>query len=270
MDGIDGVYHLAGIAHVQDAAAIPDDLYYRVNCDATATLLQAATDARVRGFVYFSSVKAVADPGEQCVDETWKSRPDDAYGRSKRDAEEHVLAVGRRKGIHVCNLRPCLVYGPGVKGNLSSMISAIDLGLFPSLPEFGNRRSMVALDDLLQAAWLAMTTPAAAGETFIIADAQLYSARAIADAIHLSLGRDIPRWHVPLAILRMGALAGDKVGALLRRPAPFNSALLKRLSTSACFRSDRIQLALGWQPQQSLFTALPSIIAHYRNARESQ
>lgn len=269
MDGIDGVYHLAGIAHVQDAAGIPDHLYYRVNCDATAALLDAATDAHVRGFVYFSSVKAVADPGEQCVDETWRTRPEGAYGRSKRDAEEQVLAVGRRKGMHVCNLRPCLVYGPGVKGNLRSMIKAIDRGLFPSLPEFGNRRSMVGLDDLLQAAWITMNAPAAGGETFIIADTELYSTRTIADAIHLSLGRDIPRLQVPLPILRMSALAGDTVGALLRRPAPFNSASLKRLSTSACFRSDRVQDILDWQPQQNLFTALPSIIAAYRNAREN-
>ncbi|WP_295884172.1 NAD-dependent epimerase/dehydratase family protein, partial [uncultured Thiohalocapsa sp.] len=149
MDGIDGVFHLAGIAHVQDVAGISDAVYKQVNVAGTAALLDAAVTAGVRGFVYFSSIKAAAEPGERCVDETWDAWPADAYGRSKREAEALVLRAGREQGLHVCNLRPCLVYGPGVKGNLARLIEAVDRGRFPPLPELGNRRSMVGLDDLI-------------------------------------------------------------------------------------------------------------------------
>ena len=264
MDGVDGVFHLAGIAHVQDIAGIPDAVYRRVNVDATAALLDAAVAAGVRGFVYFSSVKAVADPGERCVDEAWDAWPEDAYGRSKREAEELVLAAGREHGLHVCNLRPCLVYGPGVKGNLARMLDAIERGRFPPLPELGNRRSMVGLDDLLNAAQAAMDAPAAEGGTYIVSDGAPCSTRALYLSIREALGQGVPAWTLPRWVLRAGAAAGDLMGMLLARPMPLDSSALRRLAGSACYRSEKIYRQLGWQPRQTLADALPLIIAARR------
>lgn len=261
MDGIDGVFHLAGVAHVQDIAGIPDAVYERVNVAGTGALLDAAVAAGVRGFVYFSSVKAAADPGERCVDETWDDWPADAYGRSKREAEALVLRAGREQALHVCNLRPCLVYGPGVKGNLARLIDAVDRGRFPPLPELGNRRSMIGLDDLIDAAQRAMRMPEARGRTFIVSDGVPYSTRSLYVDIAGALGRPAPGWTLPTWLLRLGALVGDGLGALLSRPMPLNSAAWQRLAGSACYRADELCAQLGWVPRQTFAAVLPEIIA---------
>jgi nucleoside-diphosphate-sugar epimerase len=261
MEGIDRVFHLAAIVHAQDAAGIPDEVYQQVNVGGTRALLDAAVAADVRGFVHFSSVKAVADPGERCVDETWDAWPDDAYGRSKREAEEAVLHAGRDHGIHVCNLRPCLVYGPGVKGNLARMIDAIERGRFPPLPDFGNRRSLVGLEALIDAAWLAMEMPAAAGHTFIVADAEPYSTRQIADAIRRGLGMPAPRLLLPSWSLAAGAALGDLVQRVTGLRMPLNGAVLRRIAGSACYRSDLLQRTLGWESRSRFERSLPGILA---------
>jgi nucleoside-diphosphate-sugar epimerase len=261
MDGVDGVFHLANIAHVQDIAGIPDTVYERVNVAGTAALLDAAVAAGVRDFVYFSSIKAVADPGLRCVDERWDAWPADAYGRSKREAEALVLRAGLEHGLHACNIRPSLVYGPGVKGNLARLIDAVERRRFPPLPELGNRRSMVGLDDLIDAAQLAMRMPGARGRTFIVSDGVPYSTRSLYVDVAKALGRPVPGWTLPPWLLRLGARVGDGVGALLSRPMPLNSAAWQRLSGSACYRADALRAELGWVPRQTFAAVLPQIIA---------
>ncbi|ESQ14583.1 MAG: NAD-dependent epimerase/dehydratase family protein [Thiohalocapsa sp. PB-PSB1] len=264
LDGIDGVFHLAGVAHVQDIAGVPDAVYQRVNVDATKALLDAAASSGVKRFLYFSSVKAAADPPhERCVDERWDPLPTDAYGRSKRAAEQLVLAAGRDTDLLVCILRPCLVYGAGVKGNLARMIHAVERGRFPPLPEFHNRRSMVGLHDLVQAAWLAMNSSKANGQTYIVADAEPYSTRALFVDISCALNKPLPGWSIPRPLLHVGAIAGDLLTRLSRRPMPLNSALLKRLRGSACYRSDRIRDELGWTSKDRFRDLLPEIISGY-------
>lgn len=196
MEGVDGIFHLANVAHT-DLTGKEADRYWQVNVAGTDALLRAAADAGVGRFVYFSSVRAVADPGDEHVDERWDRTPEDAYGRSKREAERRVLAVGTESGMHVCNLRPTLVYGPGVKGNLSRILQAVDRGHFPPLPEFGNRRSMVSLNDLIAAAWLAMESPVANGRTYIVSDGVDYSPHALYEAMCAVLGVTMPHWCLP-------------------------------------------------------------------------
>ena len=259
LEGVDGVFHLANVAHT-DLTGSDVERYWQVNVMGTKALLQAAVDAGVSRFVYFSSVKAAADPGEECVDERWDHMPDDAYGRSKREAEQLVLAEGKRSGMHVCNLRPSLVYGVGVKGNLSRMLQAVSQGRFPPLPEFGNRRSMVALDDLISTTWLVMENAKANGQTYIVADGMGYSPRELYEAMCKELGLAIPRWEIPLHLLRFCASAGDALEWLVKLKMPLNSQVLMRLTGSAYYRAERIQKDLGWQPKHTFFDVLPQMI----------
>jgi len=173
-EGVEGIFHVAGLAHAQTFSDGTASSHWKVNVEGTESLLSAAHQAGVKRFIYFSSVKAAADPGEHCADETWDQVPEDDYGRSKREAEIRVLQAGKENGMHVCNLRPALVYGPGVKGNLKRMMQAIAQGKFPPLPEFGNRRSLVSLTDLVTASWLAMEQEQANGKTYIVCEAQPY------------------------------------------------------------------------------------------------
>ena len=208
--GIEGIFHLAGRAHAQDSSREAERLHRKINVEGTRALLAGARRAGVKRFVYFSSIKAAGDPGERCVDETWDAAPADPYGRSKREAEQRVLETGKESGMHVCNLRPVLVYGRGVQGNLKRMLQSIARGRFPPLPESGNRRSLVSVDDLVCAAWLAMNHPQANGKTYIVCDGHPLSTRQMYEAMCRALGRKVPGWWVPLWMLRAGARLGTK------------------------------------------------------------
>ncbi len=259
MRGVDGVFHLANVAHSY-LMGKEADRYWKVNVDGTAALLQAAADAGVQRFVYFSSTKAMGDPGEACVDETWECMPEDAYSISKLEAERKVLTAGKKAGIHVCNLRPALVYGPCSKGNLYQMLHAIQRRRFPPLPEFGNRRSMVSQDDLVAAAWLAMEDQRANGKTYIVSDGVEYSTRMIYEAMCAELGVSLPGWYLPEQVLRLGASLGDFMGRLLGRRMMLNSAIVLRLTGSACYRAQLIRNELGWQPKQHFIELLPAMV----------
>ncbi len=264
MDGVDGVFHLANVAH-RRLRGRQADAYWRIDVDGTEALLQAAVKSGVGRFVYFSSVKAMGDPGEEAVDETWNLLPEDRDGLSKRAAEQRVLAAGEESGMHVCILRPTAVYGPGLdRGNLFRMLQALGRRRFPPIPEFGNRRSLVSLDDLVSAAWLAMDCPAANGRTYIVADGVEYSTRALYVAMCSALGIRVPSWCIPIGVLRLGAIVGDMLEYLSGCCMPFNSNAFLRLSGSACYRAERISVELGWQPEQNFFEVLPEIVSGLR------
>lgn len=254
MDGVDTVFHLAGIAHAFPKGSELDPLYHTVNSEGSEALARAAAAAGVRRFVYFSSIKAVADPGEHCVDEQWDAEPpeEDPYGRSKREAERRVAAVAAESSMEWCVLRPTLVYGPGVKGNLERMLRAVERGRFPPVPETGNRRSLVHLEDLIDAALLAARHPAAAGRSYIVADGRDYSTRALFEAMCRAVGRPVPRWSVPAWSLRLLGRLGDGLARLLCRRMPIDSATVARLVGSACYRSDRLMAELGFSPRFDL------------------
>jgi nucleoside-diphosphate-sugar epimerase len=97
--------------------------------------------------------------------------------------------------MHVSIVRPTLVYGPGVKGNLALMQLGIEKGWFPPLPEVGNRRSMIHVDDLVQVLLLAANDDRANGEIFIATDGVPHSSANIYEAICHVLGKAVPRWN---------------------------------------------------------------------------
>lgn len=258
--GVVKVFHLAGFAH---AMRLPKDqygIYQTMNVEGTRQLLERVRDSDVQQLVYFSSIKAMADPGEDCVDESFVQPPADEYGLSKLNAERAVLEFGARHAVHVCCLRPALVYGPNPKGNIQRMLNAIASGRFPPLPSIDNRRSMVSVDDLVQAALLAAQMPEANGKVYIVTDGQAYSTTRIVTAMYQALNKSMPKWALPKWFYSALAGVGDLVTVLAGRPAPFSSETLQRLFGSACYKNERIRSELGWLPGQSLEDVLPVMI----------
>ena len=185
---------------------------------------------------------------EDCIE------PDTPYGKSKLAAEELVLHGGYVPEPVV--LRLCMVYGPQAKGNIEKMIEAVRHHRFPPLPEMGNRRSMVHVQDVVQAAVLAGTHPEAVGQVFIVSDGQTYSTRQLYELICRALNRKVPGWSVPIGVLRGLAVVGDLIGKARGRRFVFDSDALAKLTGSAWFSSDRIQTRLGFKPQWTLERAL--------------
>lgn len=258
-DGVDVVVHAAGYAH----AAADAEIHWHVNFEAVRQLYHCAAGAGVRRFVFISSVKAGGAHPRRCLDEESKLEPEDPYGRAKRAAEDWLFEQVPGGGPEVVVVRPALVYGPGVKGNLAAMLRWIDKGLFPPVPETGNHRSMVDVRDLAAAVVGAMEQREAAGRIFIISDGEAYSTRRIYEAMCRVLGQR-PRRGLPVTLLRGLGRAGDLVQRVSGGRFPYNSEVASRLLDSACYRSVRAERELGFRPRWRLEDALPEMVTAWR------
>ena len=260
-DGIDTVFHCAGYAHA--FAHSDPDVHWRINFEGTHNLIAAASAVGVKRFVFLSSVKAMAEPGDACVDEDWPGEPVTAYGKAKLAAEETVLEAGVKYGMHVVNLRLAMVYGRGGRGNLERMASGIRAGWFPPLPETGNRRSLVHVDDVVEVMRLVAERSEANGRTYIVADPRAYSGREIYDAIHrLCAESSPPTFRVPPWLFHVAGRVGDAFGGLLHRSMPLNSEVVDRLLGSACYSPARIERELGWQAKVDLEAGLREMLTN--------
>lgn len=263
---VESVFHLAGKVH--DLEELDDTGEHgEVTLRGTCNLLTAAAESGVKRFVFLSSLSVYGTASQEVRDEGAACNPISAYGKAKFEAEQYLFNEGARFGIHVCCLRPAMVYGPGCKGNLPRMIKMIDRGLFPFLPDVGNRRSMVHVSDLVEAAILGASTPVANGQRYIVTDGRPYSTRELYEMIRRGLGKRIPRWHVPIGMLKGLSLVGDVVGRLRGRRVVFDSDALEKLTGNAWFSSERISRELGYRPRMTFEEALPEMIAWYRETQ---
>lgn len=260
---IETVIHCAGYAHDFDASDA--NMHWRINFEGTRNLLKASRESGVKHFIFLSSVKAMADPHDSCVDENWLGEPVTPYGFSKLAAETAVLEVGKNYDVEVTNLRLTMVYGNGGHGNLERMTRAIRLGWFPPLPETQNRRSIVHVDDVVRLIHMLQDCrPSIAnGKTYIVADSKTYSGREIYDAVRRSLGKSSIKWSVPTSLLKTGSFLGDQLESLLHRQVPFNSEIFNRLLGSACYSASKIEEELGWRAQIGLREGIQEMLGSH-------
>lgn len=265
-EGCETIFHCAGYAHAFTSS--DPNAHWRINFEGTRNLLMAAGNAGVKRFVFLSSVKAMADPGGDCADENWPGEPNTEYGKAKRAAEDAVLEAGLKYSMHVVNLRLSMVYGRGGRGNLERMARLIRTGCFPPLPETGNRRSLVHVDDVVAAMRLVADAPLANGKTYIVADSRAYSGREIYDAIRVCFNESAVSsvrertLQVPAGLLRAGGVIGDMLETVLRRSLPLNSEAISRLLDSACYCPAKIEQELGWRAQKSFHDGLREMLSN--------
>lgn len=257
VEGVDTIFHCAGYAHAFSSLSGDDSaLHWQINFEGTRNLVEAAGAAGVKRFVFLSSVKAMAEPGSIAAEEDLGGEPATAYGKAKRAAETAVLEAGQRYGMHVVNLRLSMVYGAGGRGNLERMGRLVRRGLFPPLPETGNHRSLVHVDDVVAAMRLVADDDRANGRTYIVAAPEAPSGRQLYDALRQALGMAPLAWEMPAVLLRIGGRVGDGLEALTRRRMPLDSEVLERLLGSAWYSPARIERELGWRAQVSLVDGL--------------
>jgi nucleoside-diphosphate-sugar epimerase len=256
LTGIDTIVHLAGRAHVMresGSLADPYGAYRQTNVVGTEALARAAVAAGVRRLVFASSIKV---NGESTASRPFRESdppaPEDDYGRSKREAEERLRAIASESGLEVVIVRPPLVYGPGVKGNIARLIQIIDRGIPLPLGAIDNRRSLIGLTNLTHALRLCVEHEAAAGETFLVADDEGVSTPALIRAIANALRRPARLLRVPTRILE--AAAGIT-----------GSGALARLIGSLEVDSRRIRERLGWRPAVSMQDEIAAMVHAYHN-----
>ncbi len=240
LKGAQAVIHLAARVHrIGETGTEADAACQRDNTELTMALAGAAAAAGVRRLVFLSSVKAMGEatpPGTRW-DETAPCHPQDAYGRSKRKAEAALLT---QLGVETVILRAPLVYGPGVKANMARLFKTVKRGLPLPLGGVDNARSLVYVDNLVDALILCLDHPAAAGETFLISDGEDVSTPELVRRIAKALGHTARLLPIPRTLLRAGAaLAG-------------RSSEADRLLGSLVVDSSKIRRLLGWAPPYSV------------------
>jgi len=254
------IFHLAGKAHAVSEISDDEQEYASINREGTRQLLEASKLAGIRRFVFISSVKAMGEGGTTCQDESVTCHPETSYGKSKLAAEHLVLEGGYVSEPVV--LRLSMVYGSSRKGNLPRMIEAVSKGRFPPLPEAGNQRSMIHVEDVVQAALLAAEKLAAVGQTYIVTDGHACSARQLYEWICEVLDKPVPAWTIPPGLLKVLAKVGDGIGRVRGRRFVFDSDALAKLIGSACYSSEKIERELEFRPKRDFHSALPEIVAH--------
>jgi len=267
LDNIDCVVHLASYVHKEKGLEI-DDNHFAITEDGTRYLISKAVQSGVKKFIYVSSVKAMGENTDTLVDEQALCQPESPYGLSKLAAEKLVLKLGRKHGIHVCVIRLPMVYGTGNKGNLPRMIAQIDKNRFPPLPNIDNKRSMVHVDDVVQAILLAIMKTEANNKIYIATDGEFYSTYRIYLEIFKQLKGKAPSLRMPVFIFRMLANAGDLLGRIKGRPFMFNSDVYRKLFDSAYYSCAKIQDELGYKPTKTFYTVLPELIDEYRKCQQ--
>ena len=241
LDSIDIVFHLAGFAHDTRFGQEVNHVYQAINVDATVQLAKLAVKSQIKTFVFVSSVKAGGGLYlKKCKNEDDQMEPDDDYGKSKREAELKLLEISQNSKMNLVIIRPSLVYGEGMKGNLNLMLNGIKNGWFPPLPKIKNRRSMIHVDDLVEALIMASLTKDINGEIFIVTDGHPYSSREIYDAMCNSLGKKIPKWSLPLWIFIFVSKLNKRI-----------SFKIDKLLGDDCYSSEKIEL-IGFKAKKSI------------------
>jgi nucleoside-diphosphate-sugar epimerase len=229
LDGVTHVVHLAGIAHAP--GMLPDSLYTRINAEAAGELADAARD-KVERFVFMSSVRAQAGlSADRPISENDVAIPTDAYGRTKLKGERLVA----QSGIPFTVLRPAVVYGRGVKGNIAALATLAKTPMPLPFAGLDNRRSLLALDNLVSAISLVLGAKEAANGTFLVADAEPISVADLVAAMREGLGRPPHLVEVPL-------------GAVMRLMKSFGKeADWERISGSFVVDAAKL-MGIGWRP----------------------
>lgn len=240
LQGCDSVIHLAARVHVMsDKSADPLTEFRRVNVEGTARLAHQAAAAGLRRFVFLSSVKVngeVTQAGHPFVANDIPA-PEDPYGVSKHEAEVVLQQIAHETGMEVVIVRPPLVYGPGVKANFASMMHWLSRGIpLPLAAVTHNRRSLVAVDNLVDMILTCLEHPAAANQTFLVSDGEDLSTAELLRRMGSAMGHPARLFAVPVPLLKVGA-------DLLHRPG-----LYQRLCSSLQLDISKTRELLGWTP----------------------
>lgn len=244
---VDIVIHLAARVHVMKDSSV-DSLseFRKVNVEGTRNLALQAAKNGVRRLVYVSSIKVNGEQthGNRKFTELDPPDPQDNYGISKNEGEQALLEVAKNTGLEVVIVRPPLVYGAGVKGNLATMLKVLAKGYPLPFASVHNLRSLVYIENLVDALALCAIHPAAAGRTFMVCDDHDISTADLLCQLGEAMGHPAHLFACPPLILK---LAASLIG---------KSDQIVRLLGSLRIDSGKIQRELDWRPPYSLHEGL--------------
>jgi len=252
LHGVTDVVHLAARVHqLHDSSRKSRDDYFRINIAGTARLARAATDNGVKRMVFLSTIKVHGEGGQKAYSETDGTAPQDPYAVSKQEAENVLREVARRSSLEIVTLRPPLVYGPEVGANFLRLIQLVESRIPLPFSSVSNRRSLIFLNNIVDAILACLREAKAAGQTYLVADAETPSTPQLISQIADFLGVAPMMFAFPPALL---GIAGSLLGK--RKEGD-------RLLGSLTADTSKIRREIGWHPETSQSAGLHETIEWY-------
>lgn len=250
------VIHAAARAHVmRETVADPLSEFRKVNVDGTVNLARQAAANGAKRFIFLSSIKVNGET--TTLGHPFKAddipAPIDPYGISKHEAEQALIEIGRKTGMELVIIRPPLVYGPGVKANFHNMMRWLSKGIPLPLGAIRNKRSFVALPNLIDLIVTCIDHPKAAGHIFLVSDDEDLSTPELLRRMGRSLGHPAHLISVPPILLDLGARITGK------------PEMAQRLCASLQLDISKTRTILGWTPPVAVNIALKETAVAFSN-----
>jgi nucleoside-diphosphate-sugar epimerase len=232
------IVHLAGKAHDLKKASNADE-YYQVNTELTKEVFDAFLASSAEVFITLSSVKAVADEVDGELTEQNHPNPITHYGKSKLLAEQYILSKKIPEGKRVYILRPCMIHGPGNKGNLNLLYKLASKGIPWPLGSFENKRSFCSIENLMFIIKELIAREDIPSGVYNIADDVPLSTNEVISILAASQNRKPRIWNISKRLIEFSA----KIGNLLK--LPLNAERLHKLTSSYVVINAKIKAAIG-------------------------
>ncbi|WP_276359539.1 NAD-dependent epimerase/dehydratase family protein [Daejeonella sp. H1SJ63] len=238
IDQSDSIIHLAGKAHALEKVSDPTP-YYEINFEFTRRLFDAFLVSDVKKFIYVSSVKAVADQVDGVLSESDFPNPNTHYGKSKLMAEEYIRNQPLPEDKSYYILRPCMIHGPGNKGNLNLLYKLISNGIPYPLAAFENKRSFLSVENLCFVIRELLERDDIPSGVYHVADDETISTNELIRLIALASGRNPGLWKINPRFIRLLAGMGDKL------KLPLTTERLNKLTENYVVDTSKLRQALG-------------------------
>ncbi|MEQ1528084.1 MAG: SDR family oxidoreductase [Methylococcales bacterium] len=259
LEQIDIVIHLAARVHItRENAANSLAEFRKVNVQGTINLAKQAAKAGVKRFIFISSIKFNGEATRPGLPFTADDPPApvDAYGISKREAEDALRLLAGETGMEVVIIRPPIVYGPGVKANFRAMLYWLNNSIPLPLGAIHNQRSLLALDNLVDLIETCVSHPSAANQTFLVADGEDLTTTELIKRMAIALGKKTYLLPVPVWLIKLIAVMLGKKN------------IAQKLCDSLQVDTRKTRELLGWEPPVSVDEALRRTAQDYKESHK--
>ncbi|MHB8624648.1 MAG: NAD-dependent epimerase/dehydratase family protein [Aggregatilineales bacterium] len=243
LNGVDVVFHLAALLHIENPPPQMTSLYQAVNITGTQHVVSLSRQAGVKRLVYFSTVKVYGIHQRQPVDEDTPLSPKTFYAQTKLQGEQVVRAA---QGLETVVLRLSAVYGPRLRGSWERMVKAIERGWFIPVGRLQNRRSLTYVDDMACAARFVAEHPSTPGNTYNVVGHEDVTMREILSAIYRVLDRPLPPVRLPAFVALPGVFVVEKGLELLGKRSPLTMETFQQLVSDEVYSGEKLR-RLGLQ-----------------------
>lgn len=256
---VDCVVHLAGKAHDLKKSLNPDE-YYQINFELTKNLYDAFLKSDAKKFVFISSVKAGADKVDGVLTEDQVPNPQTDYGKSKLMAEQYIQDQALPSGKSYYILRPCMIHGPGNKGNLNLLYEFVRKEIPYPLASFENRRSFLSVENLCFVIVELLRKEVLSG-VYQVADDEALSTNEVVEILAKSITKKVKLWTIPKSLIFVLAKLGDWLHL------PINTERLNKLTENYIVSNKKIKSAINLSLPQSTREGLLTTANSFKNIR---